>query len=291
MATAHLIHGFLGVGKTTFVRRLERRLPAIRFSHDEWMTRFYGNDPPVERYEDFYRRVCQQVEEIWPRCLEFGLDVVLDFGFWTRLERDATIAKIVALGGEARLYRLSCPEDETWWRVESRNIDLRGSLYISRNTFEILETRFEPLADDEERIEIGVRRAVQTDVPRIMEIRHSVRENRLSDPNLVTATDCEASIERSEIWVWEEDGAVQGFAAGDTRDGWIFGLFVAPEYEGRGIGQALLPLACETLRKAGYTIAKLSTVAGKRAERFYRTNGWIMTGKNQKGELVFQRPL
>ena len=135
------------------------------------------------------------------------------------------------------------------------------------------------------------RRAIQTDVPRIMEIRHSVRENRLGDPNLVTATDCGAFIEHSEIWVWEEDGAVQGFAAGDTRDGWIFGLFVAPEYEGRGIGQSLLPLACETLRKAGYTIAKLSTGAGTRAERFYRTNGWTVTGKNQKGELVFQRPL
>ena len=135
------------------------------------------------------------------------------------------------------------------------------------------------------------RRAIQTDVPRIMEIRHSVRENRLGDPNLVTTTDCVAFIEDSEIWVWEEDGAVQGFAAGDTRDGWIFGLFVAPEYEGRGIGQLLLPLACETLRKAGYTIAKLSTGAGTRAERFYRTNGWTVTGKNQKGELVFQRPL
>jgi predicted kinase len=32
MATAHLIHGFLGVGKTTFARQLEGRLPAIRFS-------------------------------------------------------------------------------------------------------------------------------------------------------------------------------------------------------------------------------------------------------------------
>lgn len=138
---------------------------------------------------------------------------------------------------------------------------------------------------------MDIRRAVQTDIRRIMEIRYSVRENRLSDPNLVTATDCEAFIKRSEIWVWEEDGAVQGFAAGDARDGWIFGLFVAPQYEGRGIGQALLPLACETLRKAGYTIAKLSTVAGTRAERFYRTNGWTTTGKDQKGELVFQKRL
>jgi GNAT superfamily N-acetyltransferase len=136
---------------------------------------------------------------------------------------------------------------------------------------------------------MGIRRAVQGDVSRIMEIRHSVRENRLSDPNLVTAADCAAFIARSEIWVWEEDGAVQGFAAGDTRDGWIWALFVGPEYEGHGIGQGLLPLACETLRISGYTTATLSTVEGTRAERFYRTNGWTMTGENQKGELVFQK--
>jgi hypothetical protein len=35
MATAHLSHGFLGVGKTTLARRLEKDIPAIRFSHDE----------------------------------------------------------------------------------------------------------------------------------------------------------------------------------------------------------------------------------------------------------------
>jgi predicted kinase len=47
MATAHLIHGYLGAGKTTFARRLEEELPAIRFSHDEWMTNLYGDDPPI----------------------------------------------------------------------------------------------------------------------------------------------------------------------------------------------------------------------------------------------------
>jgi GNAT superfamily N-acetyltransferase len=107
----------------------------------------------------------------------------------------------------------------------------------------------------------------------------------------VTAADCDAFIERSEIWVWEEDGVVQGFAAGDTRDGWIWALFVAPGHEGRGIGQALLPLACETLRKAGYTMATLSTVEGTRAARFYRMNGWTAAGRNHKGELVFRKQL
>jgi GNAT superfamily N-acetyltransferase len=138
---------------------------------------------------------------------------------------------------------------------------------------------------------MGIRRAIQGDVARIMEIRHSVRENRLSDPNLVTGKDCAEFIERSEIWVWEEDGIVQAFAAGDIRDGWIWALFVAPEYEGRGIGKALLSMACETLRNAGYTVANLSTAAGTRAERFYMENGWTSVSNNRRGEVLFNKQL
>lgn len=57
------------------------------------MVRLYGNDRPVERFAESHRRIYEQVEEIWTRCLELGLDVVLDFGL-TRRERDATRRKI-----------------------------------------------------------------------------------------------------------------------------------------------------------------------------------------------------
>src|SRR5437763_15891042 len=138
---------------------------------------------------------------------------------------------------------------------------------------------------------MGIRRAIQSDVARIMKIRHSVRENRLSNPNLVTADDCAEFIERSEIWVWEEAGAVQAFAVGEIRDGWIWALFVAREFEGRGIGRALLSMACETLRSAGYTVANLSTAAGTRATRFYMENGWMLVSNNRRGELLFNKQL
>ena len=154
MPAAHLIHGYLGVGKTTFARQLERNIPAIRFSHDEFMVRLYGDNPPIEQFAVFYWRIHEQVEEIWLRCLELGLDVVLDFGFWTRQERDATRTKIIALGAEARLYRLTCPEDEAWRRIEKRNANLQGSLLIVRNTYEVFKERFAPLDPAETRIEI-----------------------------------------------------------------------------------------------------------------------------------------
>jgi len=137
----------------------------------------------------------------------------------------------------------------------------------------------------------NARKAVHADIPRIMAIRHTVRENRLSDPNSVTGADCAAFIDRAEIWVWVEDGHIQGFAAGDPRDGTIWALFVEPAHEGRGIGRALLALACSTVRAAGFGTATLSTEPGTRAGSFYRMNGWIETARSPKGEIIFQRQL
>lgn len=157
MATAHLLHGYLGVGKTTLARRLEHELPAVRFTHDEWMTRLYGDDPDVERakFEDMRRRVHVLMEPVWSRCLQLGLDVVLDFGLWSREERHVLRAKTAALGALARLYRVTCSDSAAWQRIEKRNTELSGDFLIARNTYDVLRSGFEPLEDEEERIEIA----------------------------------------------------------------------------------------------------------------------------------------
>lgn len=156
MPTAHMIHGYLGAGKTTFARRLEQDLPAIRFTHDEWMARLYGIDPPAEHFADYGTRVFAQIDSMWPQGLQLGLDVVLDLNFWTRRERDAARTKAESLGAAVRLHRLTCSDDVAWRRIEKRNACLdASSLLIARNTFEVLKSRFEPLHVDEPREEVA----------------------------------------------------------------------------------------------------------------------------------------
>jgi predicted kinase len=152
-ATAFLMHGYLGVGKTTLARRLEVEQAAIRFTHDEWMRSLYGDDPPETRFSDYAGRVSGLMETVWTRCVALKTNVVLDFGFWRRSERDRVRALVASLGGNSVLYRLSCPDEVAWRRIETRNERLGPDLYIAPNTFKVLKARFEPLDPDEARVE------------------------------------------------------------------------------------------------------------------------------------------
>ena len=88
-----LIFGEVGAGKTTFAKQLETSLPAIRFTYDEWMRKLCGENPPLEHFPTYHARVTDLLDTVWPRCLELAR-VVLDFGFWTRRERDSVRARV-----------------------------------------------------------------------------------------------------------------------------------------------------------------------------------------------------
>ena len=141
-------------GENHVRRRLERHLPALRLTRDEWMLRLYGEDPPPSEFQACFERVSERIAAVWTRCAELGLDVVLDLGFWSRGQRDQVRATAAALGAETRLYRLSCPDDAAWTRIERRNRDLTDSLFIARETFLLLKELFEPLDGGEPRVEV-----------------------------------------------------------------------------------------------------------------------------------------
>ena len=133
--------------------------------------------------------------------------------------------------------------------------------------------------------EAAIRQGRAADIPRLMEIRATVAENRLSDPDSVRAADYLPFIDAGRLWAWEEAGAILGFAALDAAAGSLWALFVAPEAAGRGIGKALLRRAIDEARAVGLATLRLVTAADSRAERLYCALGWTEMGRDAGGDL------
>lgn len=150
----HAVHGYIGAGKTTFARRLEHELPALRLNSDEWMVQLHGPDAPEEVFRPGVARVQALQRELAGRALRLGVSVVLDDGFWTRASRDELRRWAADLGVPLRLYTLPLPPAEARRRIEARNAE-PGSLYIAPATYELFLGRFEPLGPDEQAEVVG----------------------------------------------------------------------------------------------------------------------------------------
>lgn len=134
---------------------------------------------------------------------------------------------------------------------------------------------------------VRVRRAVPADIDRLIQIRGAVHENRLGDPSSVTRGDYDDFVGRGLVWAAEAGAVIAGFAAGDDRDGTVWGLFLDPAQQGQGFGRALLDRVTADLFAAGYRRIRLSTDPGTRAEAFYLRRGWTRMGLDDTGEVVF----
>ena len=68
--TAHLICGFIGSGKTTFAKELQKKTSALRFTKDEWIIRIFGNDPTIDQFETYDDRITNLSFDIAFECFK-----------------------------------------------------------------------------------------------------------------------------------------------------------------------------------------------------------------------------
>lgn len=150
MAVAHLIHGFIGSGKTTYAKKLEKELSALRFSIDEWITQLYGQNPPSDQFDEYHDRASAVIWQVAIRALQLGQDVILDFGFWSRSSRDEARDRIRQVGAQPVLYSVVCSEEAMKARTLARTAQMPGgALHIDKSAFDRLLPKFEPASIDE----------------------------------------------------------------------------------------------------------------------------------------------
>lgn len=134
-----------------------------------------------------------------------------------------------------------------------------------------------------------LREATIDDIPQLQEVRHSVKENILTDPGRVTNEDYARYLsQRGKGWVYEINEKVAGFAVVDLEDNNIWALFIRPEYEGQGIGKKLHRHMLDWYFSKGKKMIWLGTEPGTRAAEFYKRQGWKENGVNGEDEIKFE---
>lgn len=113
----YVVVGLPGAGKTTRALVLAGQHSAIRFNPDEWMT-----DLGVDLFDEEFRdRLEQRMLRLAAELLAAGGRVVIEFGSWSRAERDQLLALGRRAGARVELHVLDPDADELWRRLAERN--------------------------------------------------------------------------------------------------------------------------------------------------------------------------
>ena len=134
--------------------------------------------------------------------------------------------------------------------------------------------------------EITIRPAVESDWPELCHIYGEVRREQFPwvDPGSIREHDLYADAAGEAVHVLCHQGFPVGFVSVWEPDRFIHHLYLARDFQGRGLGGLLLDFAVST--QPG-TFRLKCVEENHRAARFYQRKGWTVVEIGQSAEGVF----
>jgi predicted kinase len=141
-----VITGLPGSGKTTLAVALADSMPACRMCPDDWMMA-----SGIDLWDESARAQIEALQlTLSLDLLRTGQNVVIEWGVWTRTERDALRDAARSIGAPVELRYAAADIDELWRRIVERNSEGRwGSRSIQRVELDEWEKIYQPPTDGE----------------------------------------------------------------------------------------------------------------------------------------------
>jgi predicted kinase len=142
-------------GKTTLAKQIEQERSALRLTPDEWQIGLFGQDANQPEHDDRHTFIEGMLWQVASRALELGTNVILDYGFWAREEREDFRLRAKRLGAASEVHFCDVPAAELLRRLAVRNSQpSQVSFHISEESMKAWIALFQrPTADELEQRE------------------------------------------------------------------------------------------------------------------------------------------
>lgn len=159
MPKVFMMCGKICSGKTTYAEKLRTQHKAVVLSVDEIMLALFGHNAGEKH--DFY--VEKNEEYLYKKSLdiiECGINVILDWGFWTADERKFAREFYASKGIDCELHYLNIDDEEWNARIKKRNAAVAANkssaYFVDEGLAAKFAAIFEKPADDEIAMRITV---------------------------------------------------------------------------------------------------------------------------------------
>jgi predicted kinase len=110
----------------------------------------FGLDIEEEVHNTRHDVIEAMLWDVAERVLILGVDVILDFGFWGRSEREDYRSRAARLGAGSKVHFLNVPEEVLLARLRARNAQLPpGTFLIPEDKLRAWILQFQSPAQDE----------------------------------------------------------------------------------------------------------------------------------------------
>ncbi len=155
MAKAILICGKLCSGKTTYCNKLISERGGVLLSCDEITLQMFDGELG-EKHDDMVERIKRYLLKKASEIIANGVDVLLDWGFWQKSDRETAREFFVLHGIESELHYLEVSNELWRLRIEKRNQVVKRGEVSAYYVDEGLMNKFEGIFEAPELSEINV---------------------------------------------------------------------------------------------------------------------------------------
>lgn len=152
MAKVIMICGKICCGKSTYAKRLCMEKRAVLLSIDEIMLAMFGQHTG-EMHEEYAARTEKYLLQKSVEIIESGINVILDWGSWTKAKRTMIREYFSSRGIDFELHYLDVPDSVWQARIAKRNSIVSeggdSAYYVDENLAAKFKSIFEPPTDEE----------------------------------------------------------------------------------------------------------------------------------------------